>query len=104
MRVSLSTLRVRAQGGDLLFPVMVHPGARRDAIVGVREGVLKVSVSARPVEGKANAACCRLLADVLRVPTSRVEIIAGATARHKRIRIRNTNLATFTARLTPLLK
>jgi len=102
--VGLSNLNLQARGADLLFPVLVRPGARRDEIVGVREGILNVSVSARPVEGKANAACRRLLADVLRLPLSRVEIIAGANARRKRIRLRNTDVAILDAHLAPFLK
>jgi len=102
--VGLSNLNLQARGPDLLLPVLVRPGARRDEIIGVREGILTVAVSARPVEGKANAACRRLLADVLRLPLSRVEIIAGANARRKRIRLRNTDVATLDAHLTPFLK
>ena len=102
--MGLSNLNLQARGADLLFPVLVRPGARRDEIVGVREGILNVSVSARPVEGEANAACRRLLADVLRLPLSRVEIIAGANARRKRIRLRNTDVAILDAHLAPFLR
>jgi uncharacterized protein len=101
--VSLASLKVQARGPDLLFSVLVQPGARRDAIVGVREGILKVAVTAPPVDGKANTACRRLLAGTLAVPTSAVEIIAGGQARRKRIRIRNADLVTLQARLAPFL-
>ncbi len=101
---SLLNLNLQVRGPDLLFPVLVRPGARRDEIIGVREGVLKVTVTAPPVDGKANTACRRLLATTLKVPLTHVEIIAGAQTRHKRIRIRNADLVSFTARLAPLLK
>ncbi len=101
---NLSNLNLQVRGPDLLFPVLVRPEARRDEIVGVWEGVLKVAVTAPPVDGKANTACRRLLADTLKVPLNRVEIVAGAKARRKRIRIRNADLVIFTARLAPLLK
>ncbi len=99
-----SNLNLHTRGADLLLLVLVQPRARRDTIIGVQEGCLKVSVSAPPVEGKANTACRRLLADTLNIPISRVEIIAGANARRKRIRIRHADLATVTARLAPFLK
>jgi uncharacterized protein (TIGR00251 family) len=102
--VGLPNLNLQAQGPDLLLPVLVRPGARRDEIVGVREGILTVAVSARPVEGKANAACRRLLADVLGLPVSRVEIIAGTNTRRKRIRLRDTDLRAVKARLAPFLQ
>ncbi len=102
--MDLTTLNLHARGADLFLPVLVQPGARRDEIVGVREGVLKISVSAPPVQGKANAACRRLLADALNIPVSRIEVFAGANARRKRIRIRNADLATLQARLANFLK
>ncbi|MFQ5988836.1 MAG: DUF167 domain-containing protein, partial [Candidatus Methylomirabilales bacterium] len=84
--MNLASLNLQARGPDLLFAVLVQPGARRDEIVGVREGVLKVAVTAPPVDGKANTACRRLLADALKVPINRIEIFAGAQSRRKRIR------------------
>lgn len=97
-------LDLHARGADLFLPVLVQPGARRDEIIGVQEGFLKVSVTAPPREGKANAACRRLLADTLNVPLNRVEIVAGAKARHKRIRIRNADFNALKARLAPFLE
>ncbi len=101
--MSLASLKVQARGPDLLFSILVQPGAKRDAIVGVREGILKVAVTAPPVDGKANTACRRLLAGALEVPTSAVEIIAGGQGRRKRIRLRHTDLVTLHARLAPFL-
>jgi len=45
---------------------------------------LKVALNAPPVDGKANAACIRFLAEVLRVPRSSVTIAAGETNRKER--------------------
>ncbi|MFQ5684868.1 MAG: DUF167 domain-containing protein [Candidatus Binatia bacterium] len=102
--MSLSNLNLQVRGPDLLLPVLVRPGAKRDEIIGVREGVLKVAVTAPPVDGKANTACRRLLATTLKVPLTHVQIIAGAQARRKRIRIRNTDLNALKARLAPFLE
>ena len=44
-------------------------------------------VRAAPHEGEANVALERVLAKALGVPASRVEIVAGPTARIKRVRI-----------------
>jgi hypothetical protein len=102
--VGPSSLNLQARGPDLFLSVLVRPGANRDAITGVREGILTLTVSAPPVEGKANAACRRLLADALGLPVTLVEIVAGARARRKRIRIRNTDPAGLESRLAPFLK
>jgi uncharacterized protein YggU (UPF0235/DUF167 family) len=67
--------------------VRLTPRAKgRDALTGLREGVLTARVSAPPVDGRANAALCALLAAALGVPKSRVEVIRGHTAREKVVR------------------
>lgn len=102
--MDLSHLNLQAKGPDLLVPVLVQPGARRDKILGLHDGFLKISVTAPPVEGKANAACRRLLADALRIPVGRVEVITGANARRKRIRIRDADVTTLQERLASFLE
>jgi uncharacterized protein (TIGR00251 family) len=65
------------QGGAALN-VRVTPRARRNEVAGVRsDGTLKIRISAPPVEGKANAALVKFLADILSVRKRRIEIIAG---------------------------
>jgi uncharacterized protein len=51
------------------------------------DGELTIYVREPAVEGKANEAVAKLLAKHLHVPRSRVELIAGATARVKRFRV-----------------
>lgn len=65
----------------------MQPRAKRDEIVSEREGVLVVRVTAPPVEGKANAALCALLARRLHIPKAAVTIVKGHGAREKVVRI-----------------
>jgi uncharacterized protein (TIGR00251 family) len=67
--------------------VRLQPRARRDEVVGERDGVVVIRVTAPPVDGKANAALCRLIAKRVGVAPSRVEIVRGHTAREKVIRV-----------------
>jgi uncharacterized protein (TIGR00251 family) len=67
--------------------VRVQPRASRDEIVGEREGVLAVRVKAPPVDGRANAAVCRLVAKHVGVPPSRVTVVRGESAREKLLEI-----------------
>jgi uncharacterized protein (TIGR00251 family) len=68
--------------------VRLTPRGGRDALTGVRaDGVILARVSAPPVDGKANAALCRLLAKALGVAPSRVTIVRGQTARDKVVRV-----------------
>lgn len=65
----------------------VQPGASHNLAAGLHGEALKVRVTARAAEGKANQAVIRLLASELGVPPSAVSILAGASSRTKRIRI-----------------
>ena len=67
--------------------VRVVPRARRNELAGERAGALLVRVTAPPVDGKANAAVCRLIARRAGVPPSRVSVVRGASARDKVVRV-----------------
>jgi uncharacterized protein len=67
--------------------VRVHPRARKNAITGEVGGALKLSLTAPPVDGRANDACVEFFAKLLRVPRSSVTIAAGLTSRNKLVRV-----------------
>ena len=67
--------------------VRVQPRAKRSELGGVRAGALVVRVAAPPVDGRANAALCALLAARAGVPKSRVSVVRGAGAREKVVRV-----------------
>jgi uncharacterized protein (TIGR00251 family) len=69
------------------FAVKVHPRARKNAITGELGDTLKVSLTAPPIEGKANEACIEFFANLLKVPRSSVTIAAGQSSRSKIIRV-----------------
>ena len=77
-----------------MVAVRVTPRSNRDAIEGVDpEGALRARVGAPPVEGAANKAVIRLVARDLGVPKGAVTVVAGAGARHKRLRIEGVSAA-----------
>ncbi len=67
--------------------VHAHPGARRNEITGLREGVWELKVAAPPVDGKANVKLVKYLAEVLDVPKSAIIILSGESGRKKVIEI-----------------
>jgi uncharacterized protein len=68
--------------------VKVKPGSRKGPLVEVgSNGELTAYVREPAVDGKANSAVIRLLAAHFQLPTSRVELVSGATSRLKRFRI-----------------
>jgi hypothetical protein len=73
--------------GRVKIEVRLTPRASRDEVAGYSEGVLRVKVTAPPVDGKANKALCKLLAKRLGVAPSRVRIERGERGRSKLVSV-----------------
>ena len=76
----------------LLLTVRLTPKGGRDALDGIAQladgrAVLKARVRAAASEGEANSALVQLIARTLAVPPTSVSLIAGETARIKRLKI-----------------
>ena len=69
--------------GCVLLPVRAQPRAKRNEIVGVHNGRLKVAVTAPPDKGRANEALIELLAGSLALRRSQIVLRSGETAREK---------------------
>jgi uncharacterized protein (TIGR00251 family) len=67
--------------------VRLKPRAKRNALVREHDGVLHVSVAAAPVDGKANAALCKLIARRAGVARGQVSVIRGERSREKVVRV-----------------
>ena len=67
--------------------IRLQPRAKRNAIVDERDGVLRVSVAAAPVDGLANAALCKLIAKRAGVARGRVSVVRGERSREKTVRV-----------------
>jgi len=67
--------------------VKAHPRAKRSAVAGRLGDAWKLDLAAPPAEGKANQECVRFLAELARVPRSRVHVVSGATARTKIVEV-----------------
>ena len=78
----------------------VHPRAKRNAITGEAGDALKLSVTAPPVDGKANDACLEFFAKLLKVPRSSVTIASGETSRNKVMRVEGVTADELYARIT----
>lgn len=72
----------------LRLRLRVAPGARRDGVVGVHGGALKLAVRAVAEKGRANDAVLRLLAGALGMAVQDVVLVAGAGSRDKVVVLR----------------
>jgi uncharacterized protein len=92
-------ISVRESAGGVTFPIKVHPGANKNAITGELGDALKVSLTAAPEKGQANAACIEFFAKLLKVPRSSVTIASGQTGRNKVIRVAGLSAEEIRTRL-----
>jgi len=67
--------------------VHVVTGAKIDAVVGEHAGAIKIKLRAPAVEGKANAALIRFLAEQLELPRHSIVLERGRRSRDKVVRI-----------------
>jgi uncharacterized protein (TIGR00251 family) len=72
--------------------VQITPNAKKSEVVGVLGDTLKIKLQAQPIEGKANEALVRFLADRLDVPKSTIGIAQGQTNRRKTIEVTASGL------------
>ena len=81
-------LPIRETKDGLSFDIHVNPHASRAQIAGIADGMLKMKVTAPPVEGAANDACIGLLSKKLGLRKSQIKISLGARGRKKTILVR----------------
>jgi len=72
--------------------LQVTPNAKKSQVIGPLEDVLKLRLQAQPIEGKANEALVRFLAELLDVPRSRISISHGLTSKRKMVEVLGAEL------------
>ena len=76
--------------------VRVTTRASKNQIIGaLNDGTVKIYITAAPTEGQANDELVNFLSDVLDVPKSRIEIVAGSTGRDKLISVLDMDAETL---------
>jgi uncharacterized protein len=83
--------------------LVVTPRAASDGVGPWRDGVLRVRVTRPPADGEANRAVLRLVSRALGIPASRLDLVQGATGRHKRVRIDGLRADELDRRLASLV-
>jgi uncharacterized protein len=85
---------------DAHLQVRLRPRGHRNELIGIEEGVLHARVTAPPVDGKANRALCKLIAERLGVAPSRVSVVRGQKSRDKLIRVEGLDEVAVVAALS----
>lgn len=78
---------LKVQGDVVYLHIKAQPRASRNEIGEPLGDELKIKIAAPPVDSAANEALVKFLAEVLDCPKNAVQLVRGATSRHKVIAI-----------------
>jgi uncharacterized protein (TIGR00251 family) len=78
----------RVGKGGIELDISVVPNAKRTEVVGLHDGALRLRLQAPPVDGKANEALVRWLAEQLELSRSAIELVRGHASRRKTVLLR----------------
>ena len=87
MKKPMSQPRNKGIAGPVTLSIRIQPRASKNEIVMMDSGGLKIRLTAPPVDGAANEALVKFLAQILSIPKSNIEIVFGHTGREKVVRI-----------------
>ena len=88
--------------GAVTLRVIVRPGTSRPGVLRIDPRGPVIGVAAAPERGKANAELVQTVARMAGVARAAVEVVSGAAARHKSLRISSEDPAATTAKLAAL--
>lgn len=70
-----------------MLRLYIQPKASKDQVIGLHAGEIKVSITAAPTDGKANAHLIKYLSKRFNVAKHQVIVEKGQQSRHKQVRI-----------------
>lgn len=73
---------------NLIIKLKISPNASKNEIIKTDE-MVKVKITAQPIENKANKALIEFLSKNFKVPKSSIEIVKGETSKEKTILFKN---------------
>ena len=82
----------RYESNALILRLYIQPGAKRNEIIGLMQDELKIKLATPALEGRANSALIKFLAQLFDVPKSKVVLKSGEKSRHKIIEISESDV------------
>ena len=86
-----------AADGRITLTLHIQPGAKKTEFAGLHGNALKIRLAAPPVDGKANEALIKFVAETLKLPKSAVNLKSGQTSRRKVLEIQGAKLSAVEA-------
>jgi uncharacterized protein (TIGR00251 family) len=76
-----------ALANGVRLSVRITPNAKKSEVLGILDDALKIKLQAQPIEGKANEALIRFIAEKLDVPRRAITITHGQLNKHKLLEV-----------------
>ncbi len=86
-----------AGDGRITLTLHIQPGARKTEFAGLHGDALKIRLAAPPVDGKANEALLKFIADTLGMAKTAVSLKSGSTSRRKVLELKGVDRAAIEA-------
>ena len=86
-----------AADGRITLTLHIQPGAKKTEFAGRHGDALKIRLSAPPVDGKANEALIKFVAEALKLPKSAVSLKSGQTSRRKVLEVQGAEASAIAA-------
>ncbi len=97
-------IEIQERKNGVSFPVQVLPRSSKCALAGIQEGIIRLKLTAPPVEGRANEECLEFFSELLGIKKGQMSIIHGHKSRRKIIQIDGLTREQLEARLSLLLQ
>ena len=74
----------------ITLKIVVQPGSKQNEVIGLHNDALKIKLSTPAIEGRANAALLKFIAQLFDVSKTNITLKRGDKSRYKTIEIRNS--------------
>ena len=75
----------------VILTLKISPNSSKNEIIKSEDGLIKVKITAQPIDGKANKALVEFLSKQFKIPKSSIEIIKGHTGKDKSLLIKTND-------------
>lgn len=89
------TLNISEKSDGIYLNCRVTPRTSKSGIKGKKNGSLLVGLHSAPTDGNANRELVEIIADALKIPKSRIEIVKGLKSREKTIYVQGITSETL---------
>jgi uncharacterized protein len=90
---------IEVKTGHVLVRVRVQPRSSSNSVRLARDGRIRIALTAPPVDGEANRALVKFMADRLGLPKRAIRLVKGETSREKTLRVEGMDVAALRVRL-----